>query len=82
MKISKTPDKTVCPVTKQECVLYKDLGFEGLWCDDEGDPSEYERCPIPEKAKKHNEIALALGATIHRKMGTTVRTRLQNKERK
>jgi hypothetical protein len=50
---TKKSNKLVCPVTKEECVLYDFSSGIYEWCDDNGDPSEYERCPIPEKAKKN-----------------------------
>lgn len=45
----------VCPCTKEPCILY-DISSSGReWCDDEGDPSTFERCPIPKKRKEKTE---------------------------
>jgi hypothetical protein len=42
----------ICPCTKEECPLYDKSSSGRDWCSDDGDPSTYERCPIPKKAKR------------------------------
>jgi len=44
--------KIVCPCTKIDCPFHDQSGDGRDWCDNEGDPSTYERCPIPNKMKK------------------------------
>jgi len=44
--------KYLCPCTKTECPLHDQSSSGRDWCDSVGDPSTYERCPIPEKRKK------------------------------
>lgn len=45
----------VCPVTKEFCPLHDVGSGNRHWCDDKGDPSEYEVCPIPNKAMKKSQ---------------------------
>jgi hypothetical protein len=49
------PKKIVCPCTKQVCPLHDQSSGGRDWCDNNGDPSGYERCPIPKKRKEHKE---------------------------
>jgi len=44
--------KYLCPCTKEECPLYSQSSSGRNWCDNDGDPSRYERCPIPKKRKQ------------------------------
>jgi len=46
------PRKIVCPCTKKVCPLHDVGSGNRQWCDDEGDPHTYERCPIPKKARQ------------------------------
>jgi len=51
----KNPIKIVCPCTKKECPLHDQSGGGRDWCDDGGDPNQFERCPIPKKRKARME---------------------------
>ena len=42
----------LCPVTKEDCPFYDQSGSGREWCNGNGDPSEYEICPIPNKRKE------------------------------
>lgn len=43
-------EEDLCPVTKKFCPLHDIGSNKRHWCDNQGDPEEYEICPIPKKA--------------------------------
>jgi len=42
-----------CPVNpdKKDCPLFDQSTSGRCWCDNENDPDDFERCPIPNKRK-------------------------------
>ena len=59
MEIEITVKRLVCPCTKKPCPLHDIGSGERHWCNDNADPRDFERCPIPKKViglRKSNKV--------------------------